>query len=143
MTEEAMTGGVPSDEATGLDASCQESTPPSRPGPIRVGSGTAESPTEAATPTRRFACHHYNSCLSLAAVLNWDSFSCRGCSGEIDEAVRWRAKSESRRDATLKRLCVIPNPPIMRSSASSRQPGQSGTTIQVNPIVNLRSVGPR
>jgi predicted Fe-S protein YdhL (DUF1289 family) len=142
MTEEAMTGDAPTDKNSGPDAMGQELSTP-RPGPIRLSCGQVESHYAATAPDRRFACDHYNSCLSLAAVLNWDSFSCQGCSGEIDEAVRWRAKSESRRDATLKRLCVIPNPPIMRSTSRSRTPAQSGAAIDLIPVVNLRSVSPR
>jgi len=81
-----------------------------RRGPFQVieseGNGVVDSPIEA--PRRRYACRNYSNCLNLAAALNWDSFTCRGCSGQIDEQLLWRAHLAQRKDDVANRLCRIP-----------------------------------
>ena len=110
-----------------------------KPGPFQVLAKDSNLLSEGEGPDRNFGCQNYNSCLSLAAALNWESFSCRGCNGAIDETIRWRAKVESKRDTTLRQLCVIPNPSVVRSfinpRADSKEPSKRATTP-----INLRSI---
>ena len=54
---------------------------------------------------RRLECSHYESCLNLAAALDWESFTCKGCNGEIDESLLWRAGQSTKRDAIAKAIC--------------------------------------
>jgi predicted Fe-S protein YdhL (DUF1289 family) len=54
---------------------------------------------------RRLECNHYEECLNLAAALDWDSFTCTGCNGEIDETLLWRAGQNTKRDALAKAIC--------------------------------------
>ena len=109
-----------------------------RPGPFRIFTRDEDVALNDSSPDRRFSCGNYNSCLSLAAALNWDSFTCRGCSGAIDETIRWRAKGESRRDASLKSLCNIPNPPVVFSAT-----GALNAAVKRNTPPALRSIQTR
>src|SRR5690606_31514391 len=36
-------------------------------------------------PLRRYDCDNYQCCLELAAALDWESFTCLGCSGELND----------------------------------------------------------
>lgn len=54
---------------------------------------------------RRLECSHYEECLNLAAALDWESFTCAGCNGEIDESLLWRAGQSTKRDAVAKAIC--------------------------------------
>ena len=81
-----------------------------KPGPFQIiesnGTGLVDSPMCA--PRRRYECHNYATCLDLAAALNWDNFTCRGCSGEIEESLYWRAHQASKKDAVVNSLCEVP-----------------------------------
>jgi len=79
------------------------------PGPFQIidSDGKAEAPT--AAPRRRYSCRHYDGCLNLAAALNWDNFTCRGCSGTVNQSLLWRAHQAMRRDDIADRLCEIPD----------------------------------
>jgi hypothetical protein len=81
-----------------------------KPGPFQVidndGHGNPDAPIS--PPRRRYDCSHYETCLDLAAALNWDSFSCRGCSGEVNESLFWRAAQMEKRDALVSEICTIP-----------------------------------
>lgn len=81
-----------------------------KPGPFPIveneGSGNVERPMLA--PRRRYSCPHYEVCLNLAAALNWDNFTCRGCCGSVDEVLLWRAHQARRRDKVAGKLCRIP-----------------------------------
>lgn len=59
-------------------------------------------------PLRRYSCRHYDVCLDLAAALNWDSFTCNGCSGEVNERLLWRARQRIKHDDVASRLCSFP-----------------------------------
>jgi hypothetical protein len=37
--------------------------------------------------------------------MNWDSFTCRGCSGDVNTSYMWRAQAEAKRDKVVKALC--------------------------------------
>jgi hypothetical protein len=56
---------------------------------------------------RRLECTHYEECLNLAAALDWDSFTCAGCNGEIDGTLLWRAGQSTKRDSLAKAICGL------------------------------------
>ena len=58
-------------------------------------------------PDRNYDCKHYETCLDLAASLNWSSFTCTGCSGEVNSALLWRAHQNQRKDSVAKALCDL------------------------------------
>jgi hypothetical protein len=59
-------------------------------------------------PRRRYDCEMYETCLGLAASLNWESFTCRGCSGQPSENLLWRARVSARKDSVAARLLRAP-----------------------------------
>jgi hypothetical protein len=81
-----------------------------KPGPFQIiegeGSGVVDAPI--AAPRRRYSCDNYSCCLDLAAALNWDNFTCRGCSGEVDQTILWRAHQARKKDTVVSTLCVLP-----------------------------------
>lgn len=101
-----------------IDIFCEGPPMIGKPGPFQViesdGCGLVESPMS--PPRRRYSCKNYASCLDLAAALNWDNFTCRGCCGEVNESLNWRAHQESRKDSVVQTLCEIPE---IRYHASS------------------------
>jgi hypothetical protein len=72
-----------------------------------------------AVPRRRYDCASYDRCLELAAALNWESFTCRGCSGRVNDALLWRVGQALRHDTVAKALCSAPK--LSALSGSSRQ----------------------
>jgi hypothetical protein len=60
------------------------------------------------TPYRNFDCPNYENCLGLAAALDWNSFTCRNCSGNINDQLLWRAYHIIKKDAELAELCDLP-----------------------------------
>lgn len=80
-----------------------------KPGPFQViKSDEAASNCPSQAPRRRYECENYQSCLNIAAALNWDSFTCRGCSGAVDECLFWRAHNAQRSDKVAETICDIP-----------------------------------
>lgn len=81
-----------------------------KPGPFQIieseVQGHIDNPINA--PRRRYDCPHYETCLVIAAGLNWDSFTCRGCSGEYEQSLNWRARQEINKDKTVKKICEMP-----------------------------------
>jgi len=71
-------------------------------------------------PTRRFECPNYKTCLNLAAALDWESFSCAGCNGKINEQLLWRAHQELRRDKVAEQLCELPR--LSRKAGKQKKP---------------------
>ena len=59
-------------------------------------------------PVRQYSCGNYDTCLDLAAALNWASFTCGKCKGMINEQLMWRARHVTRKDAVAKALCELP-----------------------------------
>lgn len=57
---------------------------------------------------RMFDCKNYNTCLSLAAALNWNSFTCFGCDGKCNRQLLWRAHNCVKNDRELADLCELP-----------------------------------
>ncbi len=82
-----------------------------KPGPFQIIKngeyGLGDVPLPA--PRRRYSCPHYETCLNLAAALNWDNFTCRGCSGQVDQTLYWRAHQMAKKDNVVRQLCEIPN----------------------------------
>lgn len=75
-------------------------------GPFRVC--PAASNSDEKPPLRHYNCEHYTACLNLAAALNWDSFTCDGCSGQVSQALCWQARQAQKKDAVAGRLCQLP-----------------------------------
>ena len=69
---------------------------------------------------REFDCPQYDTCLSLTAALNWESFSCADCCGELNEQLLWRAHQNCRRDKSLAGLCQLPELKSDRLKAASK-----------------------
>lgn len=61
-------------------------------------------------PQRRYECCNYETCLKIAAALNWDSFTCHGCCGKTNEHLLWRAQHAIQKDKTAKAICDLPDP---------------------------------
>jgi len=78
------------------------------PGPFQIIDNDGKSEAPVSAPRRRYSCAHYDACLNLAAALNWDNFTCRGCCGSVDQSMLWRAHQAKRRDEIAGRLCDIP-----------------------------------
>lgn len=82
-----------------------------KPGPFQIieseVQGSLDNPINA--PRRRYDCLNYETCLVIAAGLNWDSFTCRGCNGEVEEALSWRARQEINKDNLIKKIFDLPN----------------------------------
>ena len=68
-------------------------------------------------PRRRYDCERYETCLGLAASLNWESFTCRGCCGQPNENLLWRARVSARKDSVAARL--LKAPPIVPLNSPS------------------------
>lgn len=81
-----------------------------KPGPFQIiegeGVGLVDAPV--AAPRRRYSCNNYATCLDLAAALNWDNFTCRGCNGEVNQNLLWRGHQAKRRDDVAESLCTLP-----------------------------------
>jgi len=96
-----------------------------KPGPFQIieseGCGDVDAPI--AAPRRRYECLHYTTCLNLAAALNWDSFTCRGCNSEIDEVLLWRARQAQKKDSVARSLCACP--PIHAHEVQPKSAGLS------------------
>lgn len=121
-----------------------------KPGPFQIieseGCGNVDAPISA--PRRRYGCDHYDTCLNLAAALNWDSFTCRGCSEEIDEALLWRAKQAEKRDSVARSLCQIPHIQLhekVRAVPASDTPAGEieGAEVQASQSGRSSGFGPR
>ncbi len=111
------------------------------PGPFEVrtellinhstsSSNTTDVPTpNSDVPRRRYECDSYEMCLGLAGALNWESFTCRGCSGQPSENLLWRARVSARKDSVAARL--LKAPPIVPLQAAPTEPAT--TTEQESP----------
>ena len=60
-------------------------------------------------PERNYNCNNYDTCLSLAAALDWRSFSCSNCNGCVNKQVLWRAHHAVRNNSTMRKLCDLPD----------------------------------
>jgi hypothetical protein len=61
-----------------------------------------------AAPLRDYSCESYENCLELAAALDWESFTCNGCCGELNKKLIWQAHLAQREDKVANKLCEIP-----------------------------------
>lgn len=96
--------------------------------PIILASPTETEEVEQ-SPYRNFGCANYDRCLSLAAALDWDSFSCSGCDEQINEQLIWRAHHRLRAEPQLAELFDLP------VTAS----GETGTTVSLGEVPPLKS----
>ncbi|RIL12380.1 MAG: hypothetical protein DCC75_00545 [Proteobacteria bacterium] len=77
-----------------------------KPGPFRVVDSGCEHNCE--PPRRRYSCPNYEICLNLAAALDWDSFTCRGCTGKVNQALHWQARQAKKKDLVARKICHLP-----------------------------------
>jgi hypothetical protein len=56
---------------------------------------------------RNLDCANYETCLNLAAALNWETFTCTGCSGEVNQSLIWRAHHAAKKDSVAKKICRL------------------------------------
>jgi predicted Fe-S protein YdhL (DUF1289 family) len=89
------------------------------PSNLNKSSATNDRPSRA--PRRRYLCPKYDTCLNLAAALNWDNFTCRGCCGEVDETLLWRAYQEARHDQIASAVCELPQIEIHASEGDASE----------------------
>ena len=59
-------------------------------------------------PERNYDCTNYETCLGLAAALDWKSFTCCGCCGTVNQQLLWRAHHRIRNNPSLSKLCNLP-----------------------------------
>ena len=107
-----------------------------RPGPHQVFDSDLPRLAEGATgsPPRYYGCCNYSTCLNVAAALNWDNFSCCGCSAEVDQALFWQARQAQKKDAVAKRLCSIPQAELMDGRAKH----VDRTEAELKSIISLK-----
>jgi hypothetical protein len=74
----------------------------------RIANDDAKVDVNDMGPERNYGCPYYETCLSTAAALNWDSFSCTGCKGQVNKQLLWKAHSEVKKNSTLQKLCKLP-----------------------------------
>ena len=89
----------------------RERKPYARRSFITVAAGTEVEKDDEADedgPFRNFECDNYNKCLSLAAALDWNSFTCEGCSCEINQQLIWRARHRLRSEPQLAKVFNLP-----------------------------------
>ena len=91
------------------------------PGPFPVlEEQSAHQPHEPAL--RQYDCPAYEECLNLAAALDWSGFTCFGCSGVVNENLRWRACQALKKDSVARRICDVPEIQVVSSSAHQEMP---------------------
>lgn len=58
-------------------------------------------------PIRKFDCSNYETCLGIAAVLNWESFTCARCQGKVNRSMLTQVESRVKKDDSLRALISI------------------------------------
>lgn len=102
-----------------------------KPGPFQIiEDGLPKAGGPLSGPRRRYCCKNYSTCLDLAAALNWDNFTCRGCSGDIDQTLRWRASHALKKDSFVRSICEL-------SSVTSTVNTSTGTEPEPTPQVRI------
>lgn len=93
-----------------------------KPGPFQVveceGDGNVDRAMSA--PRRRYSCPNYQNCLEIGAALNWDNFTCRGCSAEVNESLVWQAYHARKTDAVASKLLSSTHPQIGEQEAGGK-----------------------
>jgi hypothetical protein len=109
-----------------------------KPGPFQIiECETLDLPSDA--PKRRYSCTHYETCLNMAAALNWDNFTCRGCNGEVNSSLLWRAQAESKKDSVVQEIC-----PDFSAKCRKESPLERSSQPEVaTPYQMLRAAGKR
>ncbi|MDZ4786420.1 MAG: hypothetical protein SGJ02_10130 [bacterium] len=103
-----------------------------KPGPFQIvegdNSGCLDAPMT--PPRRRYLCQNYTKCLDVAGALNWDNFTCRGCSGETDQTLLWRAKNSLRKEHEMQKVFHLPEIEALTTDTDKIEPlkvaGHSG-----------------
>ena len=75
----------------------------------QLGDDDLDSDTPLAEPPLRiYECNNYETCLDLAASLNWENFTCKGCDRNINKNLFWLARQNQRKDGVARALCQLP-----------------------------------
>lgn len=106
MTAEKQ--GVTRKNSTAEDCAHKETC-----GPFEVSSnydsssltGNAALAETCDVPIRNLDCENYDECLELAIALNWQTFSCSGCNGTVNENLKWRISRAVTQDKVARFLC--------------------------------------
>lgn len=61
-------------------------------------------------PERHYDCQNYETCLSLAAALDWKSFQCSNCDETVNQQLLWRAQKKIKDNPALAKFCALPLP---------------------------------
>ena len=77
-------------------------------GPIEFKENLDSLESMGTYPSRDQKCKNYETCLNLAASLDWDGFDCTNCNKKINEQLIWRAQSVQRKDTLTKKIFPIP-----------------------------------
>ena len=103
-----------------------------KPGPFQIikNGSYAAGDVPLTAPRRRYSCPHYETCLVLAAALNWDSFTCRGCSGEVDQTLCWRAHQMAKKDKVVQEICEIPNLNESQTTETNSETNGGGNSLR-------------
>lgn len=67
--------------------------------------GAPDNNSPSPTADRQYGCSNYETCLNIAAALNWETFTCGRCSGSINQQLVWQAHQARRRDGVARALC--------------------------------------
>lgn len=86
---------------------------------------------EIAPPARNYDCAHYDTCLDLAAALDWRSFTCKGCCGEYDQQLLWRAQHVLRKNPALAKILSLPKPLVNDGAEETAEGAQAGGSLPV------------
>jgi hypothetical protein len=85
-------------------------------GPFEVVTSALNDDSSADTVVRNLDCKNYCTCLNVAVALNWESFTCAGCNGDINQSLNWRAGQSALRDSVTRALCPKPNISMIRGT---------------------------
>jgi hypothetical protein len=85
-------------------------------GPFEVSTASLNGDASAHTVVRNLDCKNYCTCLNVAVSLNWESFTCEGCNGDINQSLTWRAGQSALRDSVTRALCPRPNISMIRGT---------------------------
>jgi hypothetical protein len=109
-----------------------------KPGPFEILKGTHTRSTSRVpaslqpikAPDRNYSCENYDTCLDLAAALNWYSFDCNGCVGQVNEAIVWRARQARKKDLVAEHLCQMNKGPSRITVLSNDSPIEPDAVVQ-------------
>lgn len=75
---------------------------------INIARSNLDSDETLSPPFRNYDCKNYEECLTLAAAMNWESYTCTGCCGEVNASLCWQAHHAQRKDELVQKICHLP-----------------------------------